>query len=462
MIDRRCFLTGAAAVACVTPGWLSAQARPAQLFVTGGKLRHQAQPLTPFATSAQAPGADTVTVDAGSRFQTVLGFGSALTDASCYLLQQMQPGVRQKFLRETYSPDALSLNFGRVAIGSSDYSRSVFNYDDTPNDTALTHFSIAHDEDYILPMLREIRKLNPDLFLLASPWSPPGWMKTYGSMLGGWMSSEYLEPYAQYFLKFLQAYAKAGVPIDAVTSQNELETDQNGSMPATYWTPEMEEDFIRDHLGPLLRREQKGTQIWLLDHNYNLWKRVAWQLRDQKLRPFVDGVAWHGYLGTADMMARLHDSYPEVPFYWTEGGPDVTDPNYATEWTRWGRIFTEAMRNWCRGLITWNLLLDQDGNPNIGPFRCGGLVTVKPDGTLVESGQYWTLRHFSQHVKRQAARVATHSDASELQHIGFRNPDGSTVLIVTNTGAARSLQVAADGHSVDVALPEDSVATLVW
>ena len=462
---RRDFLAGAAsaAVAYAVPHWLPAQS-PAEIrvFVTSGKLRHQPQTAVPFSASGQRKSGDVVAVDVASRFQTMLGFGSALTDASCYLLQQMEPEVRQKFLHETYSPDAMNLNFGRVAIGSSDYSRSLFNYDDTPGDTTLHHFSIAHDEEYILPMLREIRKFNPDLFLLASPWSPPGWMKTYGSMLGGWMLSEYLEPYAQYFLKFLEAYEKAGIRINAVTSQNELETDQNGSMPATYWTPEIEEDFIRDHLGPLLRKHAKDTQIWLLDHNYNLWKRVAWQLRDQKLRSFVDGVAWHGYVGTADMMSRLHESYPDVPFYWTEGGPDVTNPNYATEWTRWGRTFTEAMRNECRGLITWNLLLDQDGNPNIGPFRCGGLVTVKQNGSLVESGQYWALRHFSQHVKRQATRIATRSDASELQHIGFHNTDGSTVLVVTNTGAPRTLEITVSGRSAPVFIPEDSLATLVW
>ena len=465
--DRRTFLAGAASAAAAlgSPRWLSAAAPPAsmQVFVTGGKQRHQAvEPVRFAAAPPSPPPSDVITVDPKTKYQTVLGFGSALTDASCFLLSRMDPGARERFLKETYSPQQMGLNLGRAAIGSSDYSRSLFNYDDVAGDTELKHFSIAHDEEYILPMLREVRSVNPGLFLLASPWSPPGWMKTYGSMLGGWMSAPYLGPYADYFVKFIQAYGKAGVKVDAVTSQNELETDQNGSMPATYWTPDMEQNFIRDHLGPAFRKAGIDTQIWLLDHNYNLWKRVRWQLRDPALRAFVSGVAWHGYLGTADMMSRLHDADPNVPFYWTEGGPDVNDPNYSTEWTRWGGVFTEAMSNWCRGVITWNLMLDQNGEPNIGPFKCGGLVTIHPDGSLVESGQYWTLRHFSAHVQRQAARIGSHSDASELMHIAFLNPDGTTALVVTNTGEARSVAIRSGGTVAAVTIPADSIATMVW
>jgi glucosylceramidase len=434
-----------------------------QVFVTGGERRHQALSPVEFAAGGSSMTvADTIAVDAEMRYQPILGFGAALTDSSCYLISRMDPTARQKFLSDTYSPQAMGLNMGRAAIGSSDYSRSLFNYDDVAGDTAMKHFSIEHDEEYILPTLHEIRTINPDLFLLASPWSPPGWMKTYGSMLGGWMSAPFLGPYAHYLALFLQSYAKAGIRVDAITSQNEVETDQNGNMPAAYWTPDMEEDFIRDHLGPVFQKEGIKTQIWLLDHNYNLWKRVRWQLRDAKLRAFVSGVAWHGYVGTPDMMSRLHDVDPNVPFYWTEGGPDINDPNYAVAWTQWGKIFTEAMNNWCRGLITWNLMLDQKGNPNIGPFQCGGLVTVKPDSLIVESGQYWALRHFSQHVKREAVRIASHSDASELMHIAFRNPDGSRALVVTNTGAERVVAISEGGSTAKLTLPADCISTMVW
>lgn len=415
--------------------------------------------------SQAGPGGSTqeeLLVDVEQRHQSMLGFGSAYTDASCFLLSGMQPDARQRFLTETFSPTQMNLNMGRATIGASDYSRDVYNYDDVPGDVELKHFSIAHDEAYILPMLREMRRLNPELFLLATPWSPPGWMKTYGSMLGGWMTNKYLAPYARYFSLYLDAYRKAGVPINAVTAQNELETDQSGSMPATYWPPELESDFIRDHLGPLLRKRDDKTQIWLLDHNYNLWKRVKWQMQDSELRKYVSGVAWHGYVGTPDQMSRLHETEPELPFYWTEGGPDISDPKYALDWTRWGTTFSAAINNWCRCLITWNLMLDERGAPNIGPFSCGGLVTLRSNGALQYSGQYWALRHFSQHVQRGATRIGTHSDASELSHIAFQNVDGSVALVLTNTGDERPLRLAYGASQTQVLLDQNSITTLTW
>ena len=463
-VPRRQFLKAAGAFAAL-PAWAAAVAAPprtAQIVITSEKRKHEALASIPFHEQHTSTTRDTILVDPTQRFQPILGFGCAYTDASCYLLSTMQPDARQRFLTDTFSPTAMNLSVGRTSIGGSDYSRDAYNYNDTVDDLAMQHFSIAHDESYILPMLREMRRLNPDLFLLSTPWSPPGWMKTYGSMLGGWMTYKYLQPYALYISRFLEAYRAAGVPINAVTSQNELETDQGGSMPATYWPPEIEADFIRDHLGPLLKQKNDPAQIWLLDHNYDLWKRVRWQLRDPALRPFVSGVAWHGYVGTPDMMSRLHETEPNMPFFWTEGGPDITDPHYASDWTRWGTIFSAAVRNWCRCLMTWNLMLDPDGKPNIGPFSCGGLVTLKPDGGLLYSGQYWTLRHFSQHVRRGAVRIASHTDASELTHVSFENPDGSRVLVLTNTGEERDVSLLVGSLQTDLHLDRHSVATVTW
>ncbi len=474
LLERRSFLkaAGAASAFAAVRPWQALIAElpspVAKLYVTSATRKHEALPPVRFAgvsegqaSSENAPG-DVVLVDEARRFQPMLGFGCAYTDASCFLLSTMQPEARQAFLKAMFSPNEMNLNVGRTSIGASDYSRSLYSYDDTVDDVAMKHFSVAHDETYILPMLREMRHVNPDLFLLSTPWSPPGWMKTYGSMLGGWMTNKYLGAYALYISRFLEAYRAAGVPIDAITTQNELETDQGGSMPATFWPPELESDFLRDHLGPLLRKRGDPAQIWLLDHNYDLWKRVRWQMGDAELRKYVSGVAWHGYVGTPDMMSRLHEVQPDLPFFWTEGGPDVTDPKYTYDWTRWGTIFSAAIRNWCRCIITWNLMLDAEGKPNIGPFSCGGLVTLKSDGSLVYSGQYWTLKHFSQHVRRGAVRIASHSDASELDHITFANPDGSFVMVLTNTGEERNVRVVAGGSEALLPLDARSVTTVIW
>lgn len=469
-IDRRNFLRGVAGSSTLL--LLSRRhafgdqihGRPINIFVTSDTRKHSdGAPVTWGAKGdVQQPDMDEILIDDTEQYQPILGFGSAYTDASTFLLSQMEPEGRRKFLHETFSPQRMNLNAGRSTIGASDYSRNVYSYDDQPNDIALEHFSIAHDEVYMLPMLREIRQHNPDLFLLSTPWSPPGWMKTYGSMLGGWMTSKYLEPYAHYISRFLDAYKKAGMEVNAVTSQNEVETDQSGRMPAAYWTPELEADFVRNHLGPLLKEKNNKTQIWLLDHNYELWKRVKWQLQDPELRKYVSGVAWHGYVGTPDQMNLLHEVDPNVPFYWTEGGPDINDPKYALDWTRWGSTFTTVLRNWCRCIITWNLVLDERGEPNIGPFSCGGLVTLRSNGEISHSGQYWALRHFSQHVKRGAVRVASHSDATELTHIALRNSNGTFVLVLTNTGDDRRVRLSKEAFAAEISLSRNSVVTLTW
>ena len=469
MFDRRLFLktacTSAAAGALshrFTAFAQMASSSGIQAFVTDAKRRHVSLPAISWNSAGGKGNTEEVVVDEGVRYQPLLGFGAAFTDASCFLFSTMPPQTRQKLMNDLFSPAEMNLTVGRCCVGSSDYSRDVFSYDDVPGDMALEHFSIAHDEAYILPTLRDAGKINRDLFLLASPWSPPGWMKTYGSMLGGWMSAKYLDTYARYLLRFVQDYGKAGVKIHALTSQNESETDQEGRMPACYWTPEMEQDFVREHLGPLLKKQRPDTQIWLLDHNYDLWKRVKWQLQDAELRKYVDGVAWHGYVGTPDMMSRLHEVAPDLPFYWTEGGPDISDPHYATDWTKWASSISEILQNWCRCVIGWNFVLDEKGKPNIGPFPCGGLVTYHEDGSISQSGQYWAMKHFSHHIRRGAVRIASHCDATGLSHVAVKQSDASIVVVLTNVGEERATSLRVGSKSASLIIPKDSVMTLKW
>jgi glucosylceramidase len=492
LLSRRGFLrgVGSGSLLALSPQWLRSQNtsnRGAILYVTDAMEKYaERPPLRWTRASAGAAGA-TIEIDSTRECQTILGFGAALTEASCFLLQNMPDAARFAFLNEAYSPSGLNLSVGRGCIGASDYSRSVYSYDAVPDDINLDHFSLKHDEACILPTLREIRKINPSLFLIASPWSPPGWMKTYGttfggrttenilgpythtlwdianeSMLGGWMSEEYLGVYSRYIDKFLKGYALAGAPVQAITCQNETATTQNGRMPACRWSPGLEAAFIRDHLGPLLRAQHQETQIWLLDHNYNLYERVASQLQDKQLARYVDGVAWHGYTGTPDQMSILHRMDPDIPFHWTEGGPFIDDPAYARDWARWGGIFTDALENWCSSAITWNLMLDPRGRPNVGPYTCGGLVTLADDGSILKSGQCHALRHFSKHLQRGGTRIASGTDAPGLRHLAARNPDGRFALVMTNPGEARDLRVVHAGWQVSLSLPRDAVATLAW
>jgi glucosylceramidase len=367
-------------------------------------------------------------------------------------------------MSEFFGPDGLRLSVARTCMGSSDYSRSIYSYDDAPEpDSEFKHFTVEHDRAYILPSLRKALDLNKELFLFASPWSPPGWMKTGGTLLGGSMRKAYFAAYAQYFIRFLKAYAAEGVKIDAVTIQNEADTDQDGKMPACLWGQEYEMEFIKTFLGPALEGTSLNTKIWILDHNYNLWGRAMDELSDPAVNKYVDGVAWHGYVGTPDAMTRVHEAFPAKSAYWTEGGPFYTSPDYTTDWSAWSETFTEVLRNWGRCLMGWNLALDEQGKPNVGPFSCGGVVTIDSrTQRITRSGQYWAFAHYSKAIRRNARVLASHGQLAGVEHVALENPDGSRVLIITNRGEARTVDCGLDSSTLHVKMLRDSVVTLVW
>jgi glucosylceramidase len=405
-----------------------------------------------------------IRLDPDQRYQQVLGFGAALTEASCYLLEQLDPARRSAILEECFGDSGLRFSVARTTIGSSDYSLNPYSYDDTPEpDPDLTHFSIAHDRACILPLLRAARQVNPALFYFSSPWSPPGWMKAGGSLLGGSMRSRYFPAYAQYFVKFLQGYAAEGVPVQAVTVQNEVDTDQDGRMPQALWGQEYEINFVKDHLGPALKHVSLDTKIWIIDHNYNLWGRAVDELSDPDLYRCVDGVAWHGYFGSPSTMTRVHDLFPAKNAYWTEGGPDIRQPDYATDWAHWSSTFTGILRNWARCIVSWNLVLDENGRPDIGPFSCGGVVTLNSKThEVTRSGQFHAFAHYSKVIQRGARIVASWGELENIDHVAAENPDGSHVLILTNRGEEQPVQCALRDQALTITLPPDSITTLVW
>jgi glucosylceramidase len=433
-----------------------------EVWVTSQSVRCTKANAIQWQTRSAGSTATLIALDPAKQFQTVLGFGAALTDASCYMLNQLSPFAREKLLHEMFHPSEMGLNVCRICMGASDYSTSVYSYDEGEPDPNLERFSIEHDRAYILPVLREARAANPELFLFSSPWSPPGWMKSSGTMLGGSMRRRYIPNYAQYFIKFLRAYAAEGVPVQAVTPQNEVDTDQDGRMPACIWPQEYEIEFVQK-LGPSLRENGLNTQIWILDHNYNLWGRAVCTIDNPAVRQYSNAVAWHGYVGGAEMMAKFHEFHPDAAMHWTEGGPDYTSPDYLTDWAHWSNTFSDVLRNGCESITAWNIALDEQGRPNIGPFPCGGVVTINSQSKeIARSGQYWAFAQFARFIRRGAKRFATQSAAADLGHVAVRNPDGSSVLVLTNKGPARSASVQLGARLAEVPLEENSVTTLVW
>jgi glucosylceramidase len=274
--------------------------------------------------------------------------------------------------------------------------------------------------------------------------------------------------------------------MDAITVQNEVDTTVDGRYPACQFSQEDEILFVRKYLGPLLRKAGSRTKIWILDHNFNLWGRAIGELSNPELYEYVDGVAWHGYAGDPSGMARVHDAFPDKHAYFTEGGPlrdpaqPRTDP--MRNWAHWGTWANSVMRNWARSITVWNLALDENGAPYIGhpdpdenmgtwPTIGRGVLTVRNDTHTVErSGRFWTIAHFSKHVRRGAKVFETNgvgeSSAptlrSPISHSGFRNPDESFVVVLANKGQAAKAQLVLNSNVLDIDLAEDSLYTLEW
>ncbi len=403
------------------------------------------------------------------------GFGVALTGASCYELARMEPAARKKLLTDIYGKDGLNLSVARLAIGSCDYSAEIYTYDDVPGDIELKHFSIERDRAYILPMIKEILEIRPDLKFFASPWSPPGWMKTGGFICGGYMRTKYIDVFADYIIKYLEAYEKEGIHISALTPQNEPDVDQYGKFPACIWNPDQEAKYIFT-LSDKLKAKGMDVDIWFHDHNFNGWRRVNWMLEEYpKLTECCSSAAFHYYNGCIEMIDRIKEEHPEIRFQFTEGGPRLKDC-FADDWCKWGTMMAKALNHGCETFTGWNLMLDEEGRPNVGHCYCAGLVTLNSvTEELSYSGQYRAFNHFAHFIQNGAeiyrSRVANDGwEVFDFRNMQFettscaaKNPDGSLVVQVINPNSEkRQCQIFYDNSWWYFDVMENSVSTIVF
>ncbi len=402
-----------------------------------------------------------------------LGFGVALTGASCYMLNQMKKTERAALLKDVFSKEGLNLSVGRLSVGSSDYSAELYSYDDVPFDTSLEHFSVERDEKYIIPMIKEILKINPNMYLYASPWSPPGWMKTGGSMCGGFMREEFIDCYADYIIKFIKAYENHGIKISALTPQNEIETDQQGRMPACLWHPETEVKFI-EILHNKLKENGLDVKIWMHDHNFSMISRVLWSLeQNNNLQSCCDGIAFHYYDGSIEQTKILKEKYPNMSLHFTEGGPRLYD-NYSTDWAKWGIMISRAFACNYSSFTGWNLLLDETGSPNIGPFSCGGLITKNSlTGELTYSGQYKAFKHIAPYITADSKVYPITCNTSrsclfaypktETHTEGFLIRNGETLILVliNPKSEKQQIQFLLKGEWRYAELTPESISTVI-
>lgn len=374
--------------------------------------------------------------------QTMLGFGMALTDAACIMIRRLPEEEQKKLMHEVFSPAEMNFSVGRICVGASDYADEVYHFAPREDDMEMEAFDASHDDRDILPVLQMAQKENPDLFLFSSPWSPPGWMKTSRIMQGGWMREKYLDAYVRYYLKFIQYYEQKGIRIQAMTTQNETETDQVSRMPACLWHPELEAAFVKKMRKALDETGYKDLKIWLTDHNFNLWRRPFYQLEDEELRSAASGIAWHPYEGHPEVMEWIQRKYPDTEQHWTEGSvicdlygginasmPHLTYADYA-------RGFIRAIESGMQSITLWNLALDENGYPNVGPFGCKGAIKISSDGRQVtRSMDYYTLAHFSRYIGRGARRILLKKEQipANFEVAAFENPDGTVAAVVSNT-----------------------------
>ncbi len=443
---------------------------PIEVYESSEELHEilQEKPALNFA-AAQAPHL-TITVNDAVKYQEMDGFGASLTDSSAWLLsQRLTPAQRTALLKQLFdAKQGIGLAILRQPMGSSDFSVADYSYDDVPpgaSDPELKRFTIDRDRQYIIPVLREALAVNPKLKIIASPWSPPGWMKTSDSMIGGTLLLSSFTPLARYFVRFVQSYEAAGVPIFAITPQNEPR-----NIPADYpgmgMTAEEQTVFIREYLGPAFRDAHLKTKMMAFDHNWDMIDFPDKLLSDPKAAEFSAGTATHCYGGSPETQTKLHDHFPTKGIWLTEcsGG----------EWQKGNLLVAQAgliietTRNWGQSVVLWNLALDQNHAARLGGCAdCRGVVTIdhsKSPTAVTPTVDFTALAHASNFVAPGALRIdSTSSAESPLKHVAFRNSDGSIVLLALNpSGSAITLSIAWQSQYATYTLQPGAVVTFHW
>ncbi|MEC0105926.1 glycoside hydrolase family 30 beta sandwich domain-containing protein [Paenibacillus taichungensis] len=391
---------------------------------------------------SQDSGLETTTIflDDQQTYQEMDGFGASFTDSSAYLINQvLSDEQRAEVMNRLFHPEeGIGLSVIRNPMGASDYARTVYSYNDLPEnqtDPELSGFSIAHDEADVIPLTQKALELNPELKLFASPWSAPGWMKTSGSMITGQLKNEWYPAYAEYFVKYIQAYASHGLPIHAVTPQNEA-LYEPGHYPGMLMPAEAQADFIKNHLKPALVRNDIQSKILCYDHN---WDRPDYPLTvlDEAAEE-VDGVAWHWYGGEASAQTKVYEAFAGKEVHFTEGSGGEWIPPFEQAFSNVIRTGIEILRNYSKSFVLWNMALDENNGPTVpgfGKSTCRGIVKVNQQTKeLTYTLDYYALAHFSALIRPKAVRIDSSSNEASIRSVAFKNTDGSIALVLFNDG----------------------------
>jgi glucosylceramidase len=395
----------------------------------------------------------TITVDPSTTYQSVVGFGASLTDSSAWVIHNhLNQSQQDALMTSLFSPSSgIGISMLRQPMGASDFTASGFyTYDDMPvgqTDPGLTHFSIAHDESYILPQLRQALAIAPDLTVMATPWSPPAWMRNGVStlgQLGGALQSQYYSDWAQYFVKFIQAYAAAGVPVSYITPQNEP-LNALVLLPSMGVSDTDEAMLIGSYLGPALQQAGLSTKILGYDYTWDNGYYPTTLLNDPTASQYIDGTAWHCYGGDPSQMTPIHDLAPSKGTFETEcSGLFSSPPEFvvtdASQFKKTMNLFINSTRNWARSVLLWNVALDPLNGPSSGCVICRPLVSMSfnlfSGWSWSPQIEYYAMGQVAKFIRPGAVRVSSTSSTAGINDVAFVNTDGSKVIVALNDGSS--------------------------
>ena len=443
------------------------QTETAQLWLTSQDGKHLLQKQEIAINSDNAPKADeTITINDSRTYQTMDGFGYTLTGGSAMHIHKMSDIARADLLQELFGSKEkdLGVSYIRLSIGASDMDAAPFSYDDLAQgetDVKLEHFNLSQDTLHLIPVLQEILKISPKIKILGSPWSPPVWMKDNGDTRGGSLLEKYYPAYVNYFVKYIKAMGNHGIPIDAITIQNE--PLHPGNNPSLLMKAPEQGEFIKKHLGPAFADNNIKTKIIIYDHNADRPDYPISILNDPEAAKYIDGSAFHLYGGNVNTISTVHESHPDKNLYFTEqwvGAPGdfAKEMEWHTE-----NLIIGATRNWCKTVLEWNLAADQNQEPHTdrgGCDRCLGAITINGD-TVTREPAYYIIGQASKFVLPGSIRIESNLP-KDLPNVAFKTPEGKTVLILQNKAdKAKTIEVIVREKKVLVKLAAKDIATLV-
>jgi len=409
----------------------------------------------------------TIEVDEGKSFQTIDGFGYTLTGGSVQVINQLNAQKRQDLLKELFdtNENSIALSYLRISIGASDLDAMPFSYNDLPNgqtDINLEKFSLAPNKNDVIPMLKEILAINPNIKIMATPWSPPVWMKDNNSFIGGSLQPKYYGVYAQYFVKYIQQMKNEGITIDAITPQNE--PLHPGNNPSLLMLASQQADFIKNHLGPAFKAAKVTTKIVTYDHNCNKPEYPIEILNDPEANPYVDGSAFHLYEGDISALTTVHNAFPNKNIYFTEQYTASTGSFDGDLKWHLKNVIIGSMRNWSKTALEWNLANNASFGPNTigGCTTCKGAVTINSSDSFTRNVGYYIIAHASKFIPAGSIRISTNISGN-LNNVAFKTPSGKKVLIVENDGnSPESFNIKYNGNWITTSLEAGSVGTYIW